>query len=610
MIIGPYAGTRVEDAKDKIKQEMIDAGLAAVYYEPDSVVVSRTDNICVVAFVDQWYLKYGLEEWREPILKHLNSTMDCFNKVAKDKFNIILNWLGEWACSRSFGLGTYVPWDKQFVIESLSDSTIYMAYYTIAHFLQGPATGATNLYGTGSSVPADALTDEVFDFIFLKAPMPKDSKIPAETLQKMQDSFEYYYPMDLRVSGKDLIGNHLTMALYNHAAIWKDPAKWPRTYYTNGHAMINAEKMSKSTGNFMTLTQACKKFSADATRYALADAGDGLEDANFDEKTANTAILKLTKEQNFIEEFLENQESYRTGSTDNFLDRVFDNSINGAIAEADVGYSRMKYRRALRAFIVLQNSRNFYSLYGKETGLHRDLIQRYIETEILIIAPICPHWAEIMWARLGKKGLACDASWPKAELKNVELEEQLKYIEKNAHNVRVMLNKNETQRKKKSKKAGKELPAPDSVNLFITMDYTQWQQDTLVALQTLYAACDDKDNFVNTFRNDLMKTAPVAGKYKNKREKSNVMQFAMWIVRQIEERGEVVLQLKTPFDEYELATKHKAMLTHDLGIANVNIWRTSDPAAPTDTLGKQLNEAKPGNVLAYFYNSGAADGES
>jgi len=30
-----------------------------------------------------------------------------------------------------------MPWDDSFVIESLSDSTIYMAYYTVAHLLQG-----------------------------------------------------------------------------------------------------------------------------------------------------------------------------------------------------------------------------------------------------------------------------------------------------------------------------------------------------------------------------------------------------------------------------------------------------------------------------------------
>ena len=26
-----------------------------------------------------------------------------------------------------------MPWDKQYLIESLSDSTIYMSYYTVIH---------------------------------------------------------------------------------------------------------------------------------------------------------------------------------------------------------------------------------------------------------------------------------------------------------------------------------------------------------------------------------------------------------------------------------------------------------------------------------------------
>ena len=36
-----------------------------------------------------------------------------------------------------------------------------------------------------------------------------------------------------------------------------------------------------------------EKFGVDATRLCLADAGDGIEDANFDEKTANANILRL-----------------------------------------------------------------------------------------------------------------------------------------------------------------------------------------------------------------------------------------------------------------------------------------------------------------------------
>lgn len=30
-----------------------------------------------------------------------------------------------------------MPWDENWLIESLSDSTIYMAYYTVAHLLHG-----------------------------------------------------------------------------------------------------------------------------------------------------------------------------------------------------------------------------------------------------------------------------------------------------------------------------------------------------------------------------------------------------------------------------------------------------------------------------------------
>lgn len=40
-------------------------------------------------------------------------------------------------------LGTRLPWDEQYLIESLSDSTIYNAYYTVVHLLQqGPFDGS------------------------------------------------------------------------------------------------------------------------------------------------------------------------------------------------------------------------------------------------------------------------------------------------------------------------------------------------------------------------------------------------------------------------------------------------------------------------------------
>lgn len=101
-------------------------------------------------------------------------------------------------------------------------------------------------------LPLSSAPPQVWDFIFLEGPMPSDSAIPADTLHRMRREFEYWYPFDLRVSGKDLIQNHLTFSLYNHTAIWAQ-SRWPRSFRCNGHLLLNSEKMSKSTGNFKTL---------------------------------------------------------------------------------------------------------------------------------------------------------------------------------------------------------------------------------------------------------------------------------------------------------------------------------------------------------------------
>ena len=187
------------------------------------------------------------------------------------------------------------------MIESLSDSTIYMAYYTIAHLLQGDIEGT--IPGT-LDIKAEDLNDEVFEYVFKKAAYPSDCVIPEEKLQKLRYEFEYWYPMDLRCSGKDLIRNHLTMSLFNHAAIWEDKEMMPRGFFTNGYIMVDGEKMSKSKGNFMTTKQTIDSFGCDASRIAFADAGDGLDDANFERQSANQAILKLFNLEKWITDHL------------------------------------------------------------------------------------------------------------------------------------------------------------------------------------------------------------------------------------------------------------------------------------------------------------------
>ena len=74
--------------------------------------------------------------------------------------------------------------------------------------------------------------------------------------RKLRREFSYWYPVDLRVSGKDLIQNHLTYFLYNHQAIWpqpgrqgagEEPCRWPEAIRANGHLLLNSEKVCTVT---------------------------------------------------------------------------------------------------------------------------------------------------------------------------------------------------------------------------------------------------------------------------------------------------------------------------------------------------------------------------
>lgn len=397
MTVGPHKNKKVSDAKPIIKQEMIDSGEACLYFEPESKVMSRTNDECVVAATDQWYLAYGEKSWSEAVRKHVLDSVafNAYDETALGRYDYTIGWLKEWACTRQFGLGTFLPWDTQWVIESLSDSTIYMAYYTIAHYLQGENNLNGDKAKSPSAIDPSELTTEVFDYIFRNGPHIDGCSIPQEILDNMRNEFRYWYPMNLRVSAKDLIPNHLTMALFNHAAIWEDePELWPRGYYCNGHVLVDAEKMSKSKGNFLMLNETVEKYTADATRFACADAGDSLDDANFERGTADAAILSLVNEDNWITETIALSD-LRTGDSMLIMDQILLNETNRLVMATANAYAAMQFKEGLKqGWFEMLIARDGYRSWSKDSGIpmHADVIRRWFECLVVLICPICPHW--------------------------------------------------------------------------------------------------------------------------------------------------------------------------------------------------------------------------
>lgn len=607
MRVGAHAGQPVSVAKPIIKQEMINAGLAYAYSEPDRRVVSRSGNECVCAIADQWYLKYGEEKWQELVRKHVETSLETYNPQAKKDFLTTIGWLHEWALSRSYGLGTFLPWDPQYVIESLSDSTIYMAYYTIAHHLQqGTLEGSVP---GPAGVKPEQLTDAVWDYIFCSkekdvSPEPPQTDIPLDVLNRLRNDFEYWYPMNLRVSGKDLINNHLTMSLYNHAAIWpsQPDAKWPRSFFTNGHVMVNSEKMSKSMGNFITLAKAIEDFGADATRFALADAGDSLEDANFETQNANAAILKLTKEEEWIKKTIEEREKgqLRTGPFD-FFDTVFENEMNRCIKAADEAYANLSYRDALKySFHQLSMERDNYRLSVPQ--MHADLVERYLQVSIILLSPICPHWAQRMWEHIGANKttkFVLHAKWPVTQPVNDMLARQVAYLRDTAATCRkAKQDQKEKMKKNATKAAGKgaapKLPTEEemdaqlnSLKIYVAASYPEWQKKVIFLVRDLVQSKSANGSVYVPERKEI--TLLLKDNFaSDKKLMENANKFAQGVVEDLAVRGMNALETESPFSEIELLKIHEAFIVRGLNLASVEIKDYNTVTCDADALAKDV----------------------
>ncbi|XP_076359544.1 leucyl-tRNA synthetase isoform X1 [Tachypleus tridentatus] len=571
--VGAYSGKKIQDVKKSIQKDMIEKGEAILYMEPERQIISRSGDECVVALCDQWYLDYGEEIWKSQVKLALEKLETYSDEVHKN-FQATLDWLHEHACSRTYGLGTKLPWDKQWLIESLSDSTIYMAYYCVAHLLHGGSLNGSDPPPQG--IRGEDMTPEVWDYIFFKdAPKPS-CKISGEVLDKMKQEFQFWYPVDLRCSGKDLVPNHLTYFLYNHCAIWSvEPDKWPKGVRANGHLLLNSEKMSKSTGNFLTLADAVDKFSADGMRLALADAGDGIEDANFVETMADAGILRLYTFLEWVKEMLAYRNTLRKGPVNSFNDKVFQCEMNQGVILTEQNFNRLMYKEALRTgFFEFQAARDKYRELTIIEGMHHDLVFQFIEIQALILCPICPHICEYIWKLIGKGESIMRASWPVHGLVDEILLKSSQYLMDAAHEFRLRI-KAFAQASLKAKKGNKPtsttVQSPTHGTIWVAKTFPPWQSAVLNTMHEL-----------NKQHGSLPENKVIALELKNlpelKKHMKKVMPFVQATREKMAKYGDKALSLTLDFDEVHVLTQNLTYLTNTLELESLKIKYTSEAA--------------------------------
>ncbi len=409
-IFGKYEGMGVVEVKDRIIEDFISENIAFTLKEPSDVVVCRCGTRNHVKFLEnQWFLRFGDKDWKDKTHK-LIDRMDIFPEEARLAFHNTVDWLENKACARRSGLGTPLPYDPDWIVETLSDSVIYMAYYIISKYVNS------------GKFKDEYATDELFDFVMLKKGDPKkisqSTGISYELLKTMRDDLEYYYGFDLRTSGKDLLNNHLTYALMHHTAIFNEDF-WPRGMAVNGYITFikpgteTALKMSKSKGIFTPIEDVIDAFGVDSTRLGFAISGEGFKDAQIiiADGDSHNKWLQHLYEQSFVEV---------SDNTEMQIDSWLRSRVQNQIRKTRMHLSKMETRSAFQSahHEILQDIK----WYIRRRGSKGPANKYAIEVIVQLICPFVPHFTEEVWEKWGKEGFAVESRYPEVDEELIDKE--------------------------------------------------------------------------------------------------------------------------------------------------------------------------------------------
>lgn len=405
---GEYAGKIISNVRDDIKADYQQRGAFDSMYDFAERVVSRAGGKVIVSEQETWFLRYNDTDWKELAHKSVEE-LTTIPETTREQYTHTIDWLEQWPCIRNYGLGTPLPMDDDFIIEPLSDSTIYMSYYTIAHRLQ--------------EIPPEQLTHDFFDALFYG---PDAVEEPDEDALALREEWEYWYPVDFRCSANDLISNHLTFYLFHHAELFEEP-QWPQGVTSMGMGLLEGEKMSSSSGHVVLPAEAIETYGADTVRFFLLNSAEPWQDFDWRddrvEDTRNQLEQFYTRATELIERDVPDEQPDLEP-----IDRWLLSKLQATITAASDALEAFETRKASQAaFYGLEEHLRWYR---RRTDRDRDgarwALGEVLRTRLKLLAPFVPFLTNELHEQLTGEAAT---TWPSVDPdftdRAVEIEESL-----------------------------------------------------------------------------------------------------------------------------------------------------------------------------------------
>ncbi|MFO7990718.1 MAG: leucine--tRNA ligase [Thermoplasmata archaeon] len=422
---GEYEGMNVQEAKDMVKEDMIAAGEADVFFDLSEEVICRCGGKVIIGKIpDQWFIRYSDRELTEKSKEQARDMM-IKPKTYSENLPGTLEWFQDRSCARLGNwLGTDFPFDDRWVIEAIADSTLYPAYYVLAKF-----------YNQGK-IKAEQMTEGFFDYVYQGEGDPGELSdelgIEEELLEEIKDTFDYWYPLDLNLGGKEHMTVHFPVFLMNHVAIL-NKEHWPQGIFVNWWLSMKGGKISKSKGGAEPIPDVTERFGVDTLRLYYAHSASPFVDKEWDEEEAMNYKKRLN-------------------SIWNLVHRMRDTEGNASGID---GYLRSRFTRLMLDFkdvmdaYEIRNGANlvFYSIpaeiewYLRRGGENGELLDEIAGQYIRLIAAFTPHFSEEL-GTLWDEGYVTASLLPEADESSIskDAEAREEYIKEVMDDIRQILN--------------------------------------------------------------------------------------------------------------------------------------------------------------------------
>jgi leucyl-tRNA synthetase len=418
-----YSEMKVSDAKPIIIERLLENEHGFTFYETSRKAQTRTKSKVIVAVLSgQWFLHYGNETWK-------NKTREAFKNVKvipeqyRKLFDNTIEWLDKKPVARKRGLGTKLIFDNQWIIESLSDSTIYMALYTVINTIRK------------NKIKPSQLSIEFWDHIFLEkgstSEISKSTGIPAKLLKSMKSEFEYWYPLDQRHTAITHISNHLTMMIFNHEAIF-GAKKVPKKITLNDMLIINGKKMSKSLGNVIPIAQLHKKYFVDLFRAYCIYAADLSSVLDWREQDVQALRSKINQFYELMNKVSKNKSKK---SNTSWLESRFHTNLEKAQNYLDNDNPKHYFQ------VIFYDMMNDVQYFIRRNNGSLDGIEKIAKDWIITLSPTIPHIAEELWEKFKGTGFVSTSKWPAFDNKkiNKKIEESEQTIQQTMSDINQIL---------------------------------------------------------------------------------------------------------------------------------------------------------------------------